>query len=89
MTLSADNCRMRNYCKGHEKNCSLLIDSYTEQSDVNALLSASENYMLEEQEAREIVDEVRDAIKDWRKIAEELRISPRLLGTYSMRWDAS
>ena len=29
----------------------LLIDSYTEQSDINALLSASENYMLERQEA--------------------------------------
>ena len=79
---------MRNYCKGHEKNCGLLIDSYTEQSDVNALLSASENYMLEGREAREIVEEVRDAVKDWRKTARELRISPKLLESYSLRWDA-
>ena len=73
---------------GSKSHQCLLINSYTEQSDINALLSASENYMLEEQEAREIVDEVRDAIKDWRKIAEELRISPKLLESYSLRWDA-
>jgi hypothetical protein len=33
------------------------------------LLSASESYMLEHQEASEIIEEVRAAIKDWRKTA--------------------
>ena len=65
----------------------LLIDSYTEQSDINALFSASENYMLERQEAAEIIEEVRAVIKDWRKTATELQIPLKLLGTYSMRWD--
>ena len=65
----------------------LLIDQYTEQSDVNALLSASENYMLERQEAEEIVEEVRDAVKDWRKTATELQISLKLLESYSLGWD--
>ena len=65
----------------------LLIDTYTEQSDINALLSASENYMLERHEAAEIIEEVRAAIKDWRKTATEVQISPKLLGAYSMRWD--
>ena len=30
----------------------LLIDAYTEESDINALLSASENYMLESYSTR-------------------------------------
>ena len=65
----------------------LLIDSYSEQSDINALLSASENYMLERQEANEIIEEVRAAIKDWRNIATNLQIPLKMLLAYSMRWD--
>ena len=65
----------------------LLIDSYTELSDINILLSACENYMLEMQEAAEIVEDVRAAIKDWRRIATQLQIPLKLLGAYSMRWD--
>jgi len=65
----------------------LLIDAYTEQSDINALLSASEYYMLEKREATEIVEEVRAVIKDWRKTATELQIPLKQLGAYSMRWD--
>ena len=65
----------------------LLIDSYTEESDINALLSASESYMLEPQEASVIIEEVRAAIKDWRKTATELQIPTKLLESYSIRWD--
>ena len=65
----------------------LLIDTYTEESDINALLSASESYMLERQEATEIIEEVRAVIKDWRKTATDLQIPLKLLGAYSMRWD--
>ena len=72
---------------GAKSHQCLLIDSYTEQSDISALLSASENYMLERQEAAEIIDEVRAAIKDWRKTATELQIPLKLLGSYSLRWD--
>ena len=72
---------------GAKSHQCLLIDSYTEQSDINALLSASESYMLERQEAAEIIEEARNAIKDWRKTATELQIPLKLLGPYSMRWD--
>ena len=65
----------------------LLIDSYSEQSDINALLSARENYMLERQEANEIIEEVRAAIKDWRNTATNLQIPLKMLVAYSMRWD--
>jgi serine/threonine-protein kinase HipA len=65
----------------------LLIDSYTEEPDINVLLSASESYMLEHQEASEIIEEVRVAIKDWRKTATELQIPIKLLESYSVRWE--
>ena len=72
---------------GAKSHQCLLIDSYTEQSDINALLSASENYMLERQEAAEIIEGVRAAIKDWRIIATELQIPIKQLAAYSMRWE--
>ena len=65
----------------------LLIDSYTEQSDINALLSASEGYMLERPEAAGIIEEVRAVIKDWRKTASELQIPLKQLSSYSPRWE--
>ena len=65
----------------------LLIDQYTEQSDISILLNASESYMLEHNEAEEIIDEVRSAIKSWKSIAMQLKISPKLLEAYSVRWD--
>ena len=65
----------------------LLIDQYTEQSDVTALLQASSSYMLEQLEASEIIEEVRAAIKDWRKTATELQISHKLIEPYCSRWD--
>lgn len=65
----------------------LLIDQYTEQSDINALLSASNNYMIEQKAAAEIIEEVRDAVKDWRKVASELQIPQRILFPYYSKWD--
>ena len=65
----------------------LLIDQYTEQSDANALLQASGSYMLERQEASEIIEEVRATIKDWRKTVAELQISYKILEPYCNRWD--
>ena len=63
-----------------------MVCNIEEESDINALLSASENYMLERQEASEIIEEVRAAIKDWRKTATELQIPTKLLESYSIRW---
>ncbi len=72
---------------GAKSSQCLLIDSYTELSDINILLSASEGYMLERHDATEIIEDVRAAIKDWRKTATKLQISPKLLESYSIRWD--
>ena len=66
---------------------SLLIDQYTEQADVNTLLAASGSYMLDHDEAAEIIDQVHATIKDWRKVASELHIAPQTLAPYSTRWE--
>ena len=73
--------------KGWTLSPCLLIDQYTEQSDVNTLLGACNNYMLEHQEAAEIIKEVRDTIKDWRKIATELQIPHKIFTPYCNQWD--
>ena len=65
----------------------LLINLYTEQSDVTSLLQSSGSYMLSRQEAFEITDEVRNAIKDWRTTASELQIAHKILEPYCNRWD--
>lgn len=72
---------------GAKSHQCLLIDSYTEESDINALLTASEGYMIEHQEASEVIEEVRAVIKDWRKTATEIQIPAKLLESYSIRWD--
>ena len=72
---------------GTKTNQCLLIDQYTEQSDVSSLLQASGSYMIEQQEASEIIGEVRASIKDWRKTATELQISSKTLEPYCTRWD--
>ena len=72
---------------GAKSHQCLLIDSYTEQSDINVLLSASESYMLERQEAVEIIEEVRAIIKDWRETATQLQIPHKILAAYSRLWD--
>lgn len=66
---------------------SLLIDQYTEQSDINILLAACNSYMLEEKEAKEIIEEVRTTIKEWRSIAAKLQIANKIIEPYSLRWD--
>ena len=72
---------------GTKTNQCLLIDQYTEQSDISSLLQASDSYMIEQQEASEIIEEVRATIKDWRKTAAKLQISSKILEPYCNRWD--
>jgi serine/threonine-protein kinase HipA len=43
--------------------------------------------MLDHKEAAQIIDEVRAAVKDWRKVASELQIPNKILSPYCGRWD--
>lgn len=72
---------------GTKSHQCLLINQYTEASDINALLTACNSYMLDRQEAAEIIEGIRCAIKDWRKTASQLQIPNKVLAPYSTRWD--
>lgn len=54
---------------------SLLINSYTNKSDVQELLSSCEEYMIERLDAQQIINEVIAAVRDWRQLAEQLVIA--------------
>ena len=56
---------------------SLLINSSTNNSDLNLLLEASEEYMIGKDEATKIIKEITDSVKGWRKIAVMLGIAKR------------
>lgn len=64
----------------------LLINEATEESDVNALLSSCENYMIERSEASSIIDEVDSVVRDYKRIAVENKIPTRILEPYQKRW---
>ena len=54
---------------------SLLINSYTNKSDLNELLNSCEEYMLQKHIAQQIIGEVLNAVKEWRALATKLRIA--------------
>ena len=54
---------------------SLLINSYTNKSDLNELLASCEEYMLPKQIALQIIGEVLVAVKDWQILATQLGIA--------------
>ncbi len=64
----------------------LLINNNTASSNIQALLDACEDYMLDHKEANEIIAQVRDSVRDWETVANTHHISPRLLAKYFLRW---
>ena len=71
----------------HFRNHGFLLTPKGWTLSPSALLSASSNYMLEQKEAAEIIEEVRATIKDWRKVASEFKIPYKTLAPYCGRWD--
>lgn len=62
---------------------SLLISSTSNKADLNILLDASEDYMLNRKTAEKIISEVIETVKGWRELALRLRISPRECDMFS------
>ena len=56
---------------------SLLINSNTNNSDLSILLDSCDEYMLTHTIAKEIIDKVVAAVKDWRALANRLGITKR------------
>ena len=56
---------------------SLLINSSTNRADLQVLLDSSEEYMIGKEEARRIIDEVKDGVSKWKPLAIRLGIAKR------------
>jgi serine/threonine-protein kinase HipA len=61
---------------------SLLINSKTNVSDLSVLVNSCDEYMLTHQVAKNIINEVVEAIKDWRIIANKIGISKREISLF-------
>lgn len=61
---------------------SLLINSRTNVSDLSVLVNSCDEYMLTTQVAKNIINEVVEAIKDWRIIANKIGISKREISLF-------
>ena len=66
---------------------SLLISAISNKADLNILLDACEDYMLNCKTAKRIILEVVEAIKGWRKLAVRLGISKREMDMFSEALD--
>ena len=56
------------------KEQSLLINSYTAKSDLNILLDSCEEYMLNHNTAKQIIEEVLKGISKWKSLANKINI---------------
>lgn len=61
---------------------SLLINSKTNVSDLSVLVNSCDEYMLTAQVAKNIINEVVEAIKDWRIITNKIGISKREISLF-------
>ena len=68
---------------------SLLISVSSCESDLNILLDACENYMINKETATKIINEVRNAVKSWRTLATRLGIAKREMESFAQKFDNS
>ena len=69
----------------------IMITRDTNESDLDALLKAAEDYFIPKTEAEEIIKSVKDALKDWPKVAKRLgeqqqRSRPKRVGFLYSIW---
>lgn len=60
----------------------LMINSNTNQADLNILLDSSDEYMIGRKEAETIIEEVKSGVRQWKYIANRLGITKREMAVY-------
>ena len=60
----------------------LMINSTTNQADLNILLYSSDEYMIGRKEAETIIEEVKSGVRQWKYIANRLGITKREMAVY-------
>lgn len=68
---------------------SLLINSFSDASDLMLLRDSSDEYMLNQEESQIIISEVCEALKGWQEVATRLGISKREITLFADRWKVS
>lgn len=71
----------------NEEYQSLLISRDTSKADLKVLINSSEDYMIGEEEARGIVEDIQTKFKDWRDIAKTLQIPRSEIQLFENRFD--
>ena len=66
---------------------SLLIDKSSSKADLALLLQASEDYMIPQSDAEQIINQVKESVKSWRAMASRLGISQREMEYFAARLD--
>lgn len=67
---------------------SLLINRTTDRADLEILLDSAGDYMLSDEKAREIIGQVKTAMKLWRVEARRLSLPQRDIDTFGHRFDS-
>lgn len=66
---------------------SLLINKSSSKADLALLLQASEDYMIPQSDAEQIINQVKESVKSWRAMASRLGISQREMEYFAARLD--
>ena len=69
------------------ENQSLLINRTTSESNLDILLASAGDYMLSNEKAKIIIDEVKSAMKSWRNEAQKLGLLQREIDMFARRFD--
>ena len=64
----------------------IMISRATTESDLNVLLKAAEDYFIPKTEAEEIIQNVKEALKDWQKVAKRQAAQERDINLFSQRF---
>ncbi len=66
----------------------LLINGTTNTADLSVLLGSCDEYMLSPETAKGIIDEVTDALRDWRTLANKLGVAKREISMFQKAFDS-
>ncbi|MBR5912498.1 MAG: HipA domain-containing protein [Bacteroidales bacterium] len=66
---------------------SLLINSNTNRADLDVLLASSEEFMINKDEARQIIEEVKISVSRWNTLAKRLGIAKREMDTFGQVYE--
>lgn len=71
----------------NDRSQALLISKDSSMSDLKTLLDAANDYMIDKEEAKNIICDVQMKFGEWRKVARQLQISNMEITTYEDRFD--